>query len=520
MYGTNKTNQLYPSNEAAIRLLLEPFKVPEKFRSERYRTPEYSFNIKHILDPSAGTGNILNFIQNSIGFNRSKPKLYAIEIEPNLQAMLKGQGHRVIDSDFLNYECHYNFDLIIMNPPFNKGDQHLLKAWEILKEGHISCILNAQTIKNPNSINRQKVVELIEQHGSVTFHEGVFIESEHPTEVEIAVIQLDKKAAEKTNPFESSNFNTEEKAQELISKIDEGGSLEQSDYLDALIRSYNEGIKKYDELLSKLYEVKSFLNVFAIDNYFDPKSMIVDSLKNADSKNDFLDSMKSTAWLYIFSKLDVQKYMTRGVKNKFKEFINQQSNLEFTRDNIFELISGIMQNSQTIINEAMIEVFDKLCSHDAKNKLHYTDGWVTNSAYKVNHKIIMPRMVRWTTWDSEQHKRMYGGKFNVHYSNVSYLEDIERVLCHLTATPFPVSEGEEESKVYTGIRSTLDRHFKKIGHLNTGDPFDSLCYSHFFKIRFYKKGTIHITFKDRKLCDKLNRAVAIHRGWLPEDVNN
>ncbi len=81
-----------------------------------------------ILDPSAGKGNILNYIKSDCKYVR---KLYAIEIDLELQAILTGLGYKIIDKDFLNYAPEKSFDLIIMNPPFDNADKHLLKALEI-----------------------------------------------------------------------------------------------------------------------------------------------------------------------------------------------------------------------------------------------------------------------------------------------------------------------------------------------------------------------------------------------------
>lgn len=42
------------------------------------------------------------------------------------------------------------YDLIVMNPPFENGVKHLLKALEMQSRngGSIVCLLNAETIKN------------------------------------------------------------------------------------------------------------------------------------------------------------------------------------------------------------------------------------------------------------------------------------------------------------------------------------------------------------------------------------
>ena len=52
----------------------------------------------------------------------------------------------------MTFYTYKHYDLIIMNPPFDNGDKHLLKAIDLQKNGGaIICLLNAETLKNPYS---------------------------------------------------------------------------------------------------------------------------------------------------------------------------------------------------------------------------------------------------------------------------------------------------------------------------------------------------------------------------------
>lgn len=44
-----------------------------------------------------------------------------------------------------------------MNPPFETGDLHLLRAIELALKTKIACILNAETIKNQFSESRKRL---------------------------------------------------------------------------------------------------------------------------------------------------------------------------------------------------------------------------------------------------------------------------------------------------------------------------------------------------------------------------
>lgn len=87
-----------------------------------------------VLEPSAGTGNIINEIVKNCGTN-----LTSVEINYDLCTALKAMlSGKVINKDFL--ECNGDigtFDRIVMNPPFEKGSdiKHIKHAFGMLKPG-------------------------------------------------------------------------------------------------------------------------------------------------------------------------------------------------------------------------------------------------------------------------------------------------------------------------------------------------------------------------------------------------
>ncbi len=92
-----------------------------------------------ILDPSAGIGSILDRVAKLR--DGDKTRLEAIEINPNLRAILEKKGYLVIGIDLMaqNHESNATFmpDKILMNPPFEDGQdvEHVTKALGLLKPG-------------------------------------------------------------------------------------------------------------------------------------------------------------------------------------------------------------------------------------------------------------------------------------------------------------------------------------------------------------------------------------------------
>ena len=86
-------------------------------------------------------------------------KVDCIEADSNLCAILRSKEYRVYNDDFLAWDDDKHYDLIVMNPPFSNGDEHLLKAISLAEKtgSKIICLLNAETIRNSYS-NKRKLL--------------------------------------------------------------------------------------------------------------------------------------------------------------------------------------------------------------------------------------------------------------------------------------------------------------------------------------------------------------------------
>lgn len=86
-----------------------------------------------ILEPSAGAGNILD----SIAADEPGARLVALEQHHALAAIIKAKGYEVDHCDFTEREPEAVFDRVIMNPPFENGQDaaHVRLAYAHLKPG-------------------------------------------------------------------------------------------------------------------------------------------------------------------------------------------------------------------------------------------------------------------------------------------------------------------------------------------------------------------------------------------------
>lgn len=135
-------------------------------------------DVIRLLEPSAGEGDLIEPWTGREQWRSGKhtAKLVdCVEIDISRHPTLRGKGFNVVGVDFMAFNGASIYSHILLNPPFADGAKHALKAWEILFDGEMVAILNAETIKNPFSGERKMLLNLIEQYGSVEFLQDEFV---------------------------------------------------------------------------------------------------------------------------------------------------------------------------------------------------------------------------------------------------------------------------------------------------------------------------------------------------------
>jgi len=120
------------------------FPTPEELADSLIGHAELDDNKLTVLEPSAGTGNIVEAI-----YRRNKDlNVECCELNPKRREFLSKQGYKVIDSDFFDIPVDKKWDRIIMNPPFENGldIDHIRHAFSHLAEGGILVSLASSSI--------------------------------------------------------------------------------------------------------------------------------------------------------------------------------------------------------------------------------------------------------------------------------------------------------------------------------------------------------------------------------------
>lgn len=482
----------------------EFYPTPKELLDHIFESVDWK-EIKNVLEPSAGKGDIVSYI-----LERSSSSYYdnisvdCIEKDPDLQKILTGNGYRLVGDDFLTFKTYKRYDLIVMNPPFSDGDKHLLHAIELMKNGgYLICILNAETVRNPYSVSRQILAQKLEKlHADIEYMEGAFEEAERKTSVEIAVI----KAVIPKKPLYSKIFNElqmEKKSESTIAEESEQTNLCDSDFVKAIVQQY---------------EMETAAGIRLIEEYQAMKPLILTTLKKEDEKNpyagkyallelkcgkdaanvnDFVAAVRSKYWNALFADSRFTIGMTSNLVQDYREQIDKLADYDFSYFNIKTIQEDISRRLSSGVEECILKLFDELSfqyswSDELSKNIHFYNGWKTNKAWIINEKVIIPGMRAW------------GSIFNNYdpdsYEIVQKFGDIEKALDYLAGN---INKGNDRI-VYT-LREASDKEQTRNIDLK------------YFSVTFYKKGTCHIRFKNLELLKKLNIFGSQKKGWLPQD---
>lgn len=447
---------------------------------------------RNILEPSAGKGDIVDYLKEKNKYHARNIKIRCIEIEPDLQSLLRGKNYDVIDSDFLQYTGNDQFDLIIANPPFNEGDKHLLKAIEIMYSGEIVFLLNAETLKNPYSNTRKMLVEkLKELNADIEYIQDAFLDAERKTNVEVALVYINIERNYETDFFNGCNDNTKEH----IIEIKDKNEVTSSSMIEAYVEDYNDKIKTRLEFLRMYFQNYKKLN-FALD--IGPKT---GSFKEIviETVNQMLETTRKSFWKKILEFKEVKSRMTEKKIKEFNLLIEKQSSMEFAENNIRQFILNLIGSYEDVLNEAVEEIFDLMTTKhahndDCKKNIHYFNGWKTNKSFYVNKKVVLPVYLNcgihpFFDWSGVLHLDRHG---------TSWFNDIDKVMNYF--------DGKSE---YVSIQEAIILAFENNQMKNIKSTY--------FTINLYKKRTIHLTFNDEDIRRRFNIVACKGKNWIPRD---
>ena len=477
---------------------VEEFYPTPIFLLEKIFTDFQWNGIKTVLEPSAGKGDMADYIkENACVKNVYRDYSYnveldidCVELDPELQATLKGKDYKVVHDDFLTFHTYKRYDLILMNPPFSIGLKFLLKAIDMQKNGgHIVCILNAETIRNQCTNERKALVQkLIDTEAEIQYMQSEFERAERKTSVEIAVVKINIEAPE----YHSVIYEQMMKKVYAEGYMDNLTNIVENDNIKAAVSRYNHEVECGIKLINEYKALLPYIKDSIKDNGYSYPIIEMKVEKGDLEVNRYVKAVRRKYWTGLFADKMFTSNMTSNLVHEYLHKVDELAEYDFSYYNIKSIQIMIIDNLKKGITECIYQLFEDLTSThtwypECERNIHYYNGWCTNKAWIINSKVIIPMQCYSSIW-----KRM-----ELNYTVLEKLRDIEKALNYLdqgfTNNVSLVAKIEEANK----NQVTKDIKLK------------------YFNVTFYKKGTCHLTFTCPELLKKFNIFGSQQKGWLP-----
>jgi predicted RNA methylase len=320
-------SEFYPTSIEVIEQMLEGYNISGKV----------------ILEPSAGSGNIVSY-----ALNMAAKEVIACEKHDDLRKIVQTKC-KVIADDFFTVTSDKisHIDMIIMNPPFSNADKHINHAFEVAPPGcTIIALCNYATFENTYSSFREHLKTTIEAYGSIQNIGNAFSTADRTTDVNVGLIRLHKPGA--NNNAEFDGFFLEDDPEET-----QFNGIMPYNIVRDLVNRYVAAVKLFDEQLETAQSCNAmifwlFLFIKIAMHINEDGKVII------KQRAEFKKDLQKSAWNWIFEKMNMQKYSTKGLKADINKFVEQQTNVPFTMRNIYKMLEIVVGTQSQRMDKAII----------------------------------------------------------------------------------------------------------------------------------------------------------------------
>jgi len=185
-------------------------------------------------------------------------------------------------------------------------------------------------------------------------------------------------------------------------------------------------------------------------------------------------NIDSSIWRDLMLKSGMIALMDAQARDQWHKNLEEGDLPAINEVNILGTFEQLHQNRMDVFERGVINVFKGL-SWDYK----------TNSPCSFGKKIIINNLVTHNRWG-----------FNLNWGwRRDQLADLERMLFLLDGKPIPDNRSDITTRLMAHIRDNPDK-----------DVYED----EFFRVRYFQKGTAHLTFKRLDLVERMNDIIAKH----------
>lgn len=301
----------------------------------------------------------------------------------------------IVHDDFLTFVSRKTYDLILMNPPFSAGCEHLLKAIELLKccGGKIRCLLNAETVRNPYSAQRQLLQQYLEEYGAeVEILADAFKDAERQTDVTVALVRIDIPRP----TYHSEIYSRLKEASNIEQPQTEATELTLTDFLENIVQQFNFETDVGIALIREYLGMRPYLMESIPPGQYSGSTLVLsvgtDHRSRGPHINDFLRLTRRKYWNALFHNDKFMGKLTSELRQKYYDMVGKLVNYDFTLFNIQQISLEMNAELSQGIQDTIFKLFERFTVEhswypETSKNVHYFNGWKANKAHKVNSKV-------------------------------------------------------------------------------------------------------------------------------------
>ncbi|MCK9442310.1 MAG: DUF4942 domain-containing protein [Methanothrix sp.] len=447
-----------------------------------------SYNgFKSFLDIGAGSGKVLSKIKEKFDSD-----IYAIEKSKILLNNLHKDIY-VIGTDFYEQSLiSKNIDITFSNPPYSEyenwsekiiRESNSHKIYLVLPERWIHSEILKQAIEY-----REVEYEII---GNFDFLNSEDRQARAKVNLIRIVLNYDEDDSFRrlfNEEFKGLKGRLEEKKKD--SKENKFGSLVVGEnYIGSMVELYNQDVIN----IKNNYDSISKLDVSLLKEFNIETDKILELLKER------LSGLKNLYWHEIISRMsELTNRLTTKNREKILKRLQENGNVDFTKDNIYSVVIWVLKNANDYIDEQLIQVYEKLIckanivNYKSNEKIYKNDRWRYNEE-KPSHVSLEYRLVLEGRYISE-----FISKYRISEYGSELIRDLLTVAHNL------------------GFKSnTVDNRLSTWGYdWEPGKTEEFYSENEILlEVKAYKNGNLHVRM-NQKFALALNVEYGRLKGWL------
>ena len=272
-------------------------------------------------------------------------------------------------------------------------------------------------------------------------------------------------------------------------------SFDKVDYAINVYRSSVQQIFKGIDTITSIKNSLKYLETEAKEFNIEPVEFIKIMFEKdqEDAKEKAIKTIRKMIWSFVLKFCKMDQYLFHKQQDDFYNKIEKGSvSLPFTKDNILQFFDNIYLQREKYFQAGLEDLFNEITSYHNGNTVH-REGWKTNKNWKINKKIIVDWGVEFSDYSRYGYDSRYGD-FRVG-RNRQWIEDLDKIVRKI--------KPEDASGLF--VKDALRNRFQELGKVYIGEKYDNSCETPYFHLKFFKKGTLHIVFKDSEVLEQLNK---------------